>query len=71
MLFAALVQSIGGFGFALFAVPLAAIAIELQTAVIVVSLGSLLNVPTGLGARDEIWVALVGVPVGVAGLLAG
>lgn len=32
MLFAALVQSVGGFGFALLAVPLAAIAIDLQTA---------------------------------------
>ena len=44
MLFAALVQSVGGFGFALLAVPLAAIGTELQTAVIVVGLGSLLNV---------------------------
>lgn len=44
MMFAALVQSIGGFGFSLMAVPLAAILIDLRTAVIVVSIGSLINV---------------------------
>lgn len=44
MMFAALVQSIGGFGFSLMAVPLAAVLIDLRTAVIVVSIGSLINV---------------------------
>ncbi len=44
MMFAALVQSIGGFGFSLMAVPLAAIVIDLRAAVIVVSIGSLINV---------------------------
>ena len=36
MMFAALVQSLGGFGFALLAVPLAALAIDLKVAVIAV-----------------------------------
>ncbi|MFM7665608.1 MAG: sulfite exporter TauE/SafE family protein [Actinomycetota bacterium] len=43
MMFAALVQSLGGFGFALLAVPLAALAIDLKVAVIAVSVGSLFN----------------------------
>ena len=38
MMLAALVQSVGGFGFALLAVPLAAIVIGLTTAVIAVSI---------------------------------
>jgi uncharacterized membrane protein YfcA len=44
MTFAAFVQSVGGFGFALMAVPLAAIAVDLPTAVVVVSIGALFNV---------------------------
>lgn len=43
MMTAALVQSLGGFGFALLAVPLAAIAIDLRIAVVAVSIGSLFN----------------------------
>jgi uncharacterized membrane protein YfcA len=42
--FAALVQSVGGFGFALFAVPLMALAIDLPSAVIAASVASLANV---------------------------
>jgi uncharacterized membrane protein YfcA len=44
MLIAALVQSLGGFGFALLAVPLAAMVVDLRTAVVAVSIGSLFNV---------------------------
>ena len=44
MMFAAFVQSVGGFGFALMAVPLAAIAVDLPTAIIVVSICALFNV---------------------------
>jgi hypothetical protein len=44
MMLAALVQSVGGFGFALLAVPLAAIVIDLTTAVIAVSIASVFNV---------------------------
>lgn len=76
MLFAAFVQSVGGFGFALMAVPLAALAIDLQTAVITVSLGSLFNVcilcwrtrldiDRGLAKRFTV-PALFGMPIGVA-----
>ena len=76
MLFAALVQSVGGFGFALLAVPLAAIAIDLQTAVIVVSMGSLFNVvilswrtrreiDRGLARRFNV-PAVFGMPIGLA-----
>ena len=43
-LLAALVQSVGGFGFALFAVPLMALAIDMQSAVIAASIASLVNV---------------------------
>jgi len=43
MMFAALVQSLGGFGFALLAVPLSALAIDLKVAVIAVNVGSLYN----------------------------
>ena len=46
MMLAALVQSVGGFGFALLAVPLAAIAIDLTTAVVAVSIASVFNVAT-------------------------
>lgn len=46
MMLAALVQSVGGFGFALLAVPLAAIVIDLTTAVIAVSIASVFNVAT-------------------------
>jgi uncharacterized membrane protein YfcA len=76
MLCAALVQSVGGFGFALLAVPLAAIAIDLQTAVVVVSLGSLFNVAIlGWRTRHDIdrslarrfnVPALFGMPIGLA-----
>ena len=76
MLFAAFVQSVGGFGFALMAVPLAALAIDLQTAVITVSIGSLFNVcilcwrtrldvDRGLAKRFTV-PALFGMPIGVA-----
>jgi uncharacterized membrane protein YfcA len=78
MLFAALVQSVGGFGFALLAVPLAAIGTELQTAVIVVGLGSLLNVvilswrtrreiDRSLARRFNV-PAVIGMPIGLAAL---
>lgn len=78
MLFAALVQSVGGFGFSLLAVPLAAIAIELQTAVVVVSLGSLFNlvilvwrtrhsIDRGLARRFNV-PAVFGMPLGLAAL---
>lgn len=76
MLFAAFVQSVGGFGFSLMAVPLAALAIDLQTAVITVSLGSLFNVcilcwrtrrdvDRGLAKRFNV-PALFGMPIGLA-----
>lgn len=76
MMFAALVQSVGGFGFSLMAVPLSAIAIDLTSAVIVVSIGSLLNVSVlcwrtrhevdrGLAARFNV-PALFGMPIGLA-----
>lgn len=42
--FAAFVQSLGGFGFALLAVPLAAVAIDLTTAVVAISIASIFNV---------------------------
>ena len=76
MLFAALVQAVGGFGFALMAVPLAAIAVDLELAVIAVSIGSLFNV-TMLCVRTirqvdrEVAVrlnvaAFLGMPIGLA-----
>lgn len=76
MLFAAFVQSVGGFGFSLMAVPLAALAIDLQTAVITVSLGSLFNVcilcwrtrrdvDRSLAKRFNV-PALFGMPIGLA-----
>ena len=76
MMFAALVQSVGGFGFSLMAVPLAAIAIDLPTAVVVVSIGALLNVSMlcwrtrhdvnrGLAVRFNV-PALFGMPIGLA-----
>ncbi|MGA0377724.1 MAG: hypothetical protein ACO3NS_01180, partial [Ilumatobacteraceae bacterium] len=43
MLLAALVQALGGFGFALMAVPLAALVVDLELAVVAVSVGSLVN----------------------------
>lgn len=75
MMFAALVQSIGGFGFSLLAVPLSAIFIDLRTAVIVVSIGSLMNVALlswrtrtdvdrSLAARFNV-PALFGLPIGL------
>lgn len=76
MLFAAFVQSVGGFGFSLMAVPLTALAIDLQTAVITVSLGSLFNVTIlcwrtrrdidRLLARRFNVPALLGMPIGLA-----
>lgn len=76
MFFAALVQAVGGFGFALMAVPLAAIAVDLELAVIAVSIGSLFNV-TMLCVRTirqvdrEVAVrfnvaAFLGMPIGLA-----
>ena len=75
-MFAALVQSIGGFGFSLIAVPLAAILIDLRTAVIVVSIGSLVNiallcwrtrrdVDRSVALRFNV-PALLGFPIGLA-----
>ncbi|MFM7891306.1 MAG: TSUP family transporter, partial [Actinomycetota bacterium] len=75
MMFAALVQSLGGFGFALMAVPLAALAIDLKVAVIAVSVGSLFNtvilfVRTRKDInRDVAWrfnvPAVLGMPIGL------
>ena len=74
MMFAAFVQSVGGFGFALIAVPLAAIAVDLPTAVVAVSICSLFNVvilcwrtrrevDRGLAVRFNI-PAVLGMPFG-------
>lgn len=76
MMFAAFVQSVGGFGFALMAVPLAALAVDLRIAVVTVSLGSLFNVcilylrtrrniDRELAKRFNL-PALMGMPIGVA-----
>lgn len=75
MMFAALVQSIGGIGFALLAVPLSAIAVDMTTAVVAVSIGSLFNVTIlalrtrrriarGLALRFNA-PALLGLPIGI------
>ena len=74
-MFAALVQSLGGFGFALLAVPLAALAIDLKVAVIAVSVGSLFNtvilfIRTRKDInRDVAWrfnvPAVLGMPIGL------
>jgi len=72
---AAVVQSVSGFGFALMAVPLAAIAINLTTAVIAVSIASVINVSMlvlrnykdidrGLAVRFNV-PALFGMPFGL------
>lgn len=72
---AAVVQSVSGFGFALMAVPLAAIAINLTTAVIAVSIASVINVAMlvlrnykdidrGLAVRFNV-PALFGMPFGL------
>lgn len=72
---AAIVQSVSGFGFALMAVPLAAIAINLTTAVIAVSIASVINVAMlvlrnykdidrGLAVRFNV-PALFGMPFGL------
>lgn len=76
MMFAAFVQSLGGFGFALLAVPLAALAIDLKVAVIAVSIGSLFNtailsIRTRRDINRELAVrfnvpALFGMPIGLA-----
>ena len=79
ILAAAFVQSVGGFGFSLMAVPLAALAIDLDTAVITVSLGSLFNVTIlfwqsrrdidrALARRFNVS-AIVGMPLGLAVLI--
>lgn len=76
MMFAAFVQSLGGFGFALLAVPLAALAVDLRIAVISVSIGSLFNtsilflrtrqhIDRDLARRFNI-PALLGMPIGLA-----
>jgi len=75
MFFASFVQSIGGFGFALLAVPLAALIVDLELAVIAVSIGSLFNViilslRTRRDVNREVAVrfnvaALLGMPIGV------
>ncbi len=72
---AAVVQSVSGFGFALMAVPLAAIAVNLTTAVIAVSIASVINVSMlvlrnyrdidrGLAMRFNV-PALFGMPLGL------
>lgn len=76
MMFAAFVQSLGGFGFALLAVPLAALAIDLKVAVIAVSIGSLFNtailsIRTRSDINRELAVrfnvpAIFGMPIGLA-----
>lgn len=76
---AAVVQSVGGFGFALFAVPLMALAIDLPLAVIAASIASLVNV-VGLcirSYRDIDWSAtkrlnipaIFGMPIGLYALV--
>jgi uncharacterized membrane protein YfcA len=77
--FAAFVQSVGGFGFALMAVPLSAIVIDLTTAVIAVSIASVINVTLllwrtytdidrGLAWRFNL-PSLFGMPLGIAVLV--
>jgi uncharacterized membrane protein YfcA len=72
---ATMVQSVGGFGFALFAVPMMALAIDMPSAVIAASIASLVNV-VGLcvrSYRDIDWPttkrlnipAVFGMPIGV------
>jgi len=75
MMFAALVQSLGGFGFALLAVPLSAMVIDLKVAVVAVSVGSLFNtvilflrtrrdIDRGVAWRFNV-PAVLGMPIGV------
>lgn len=75
MMFAALMQSLGGFGFALLAVPLCALVVDLKVAVIAVCVGSLFNsMMTFVRTRHEInrelaWrfnlPAVIGMPIGL------
>ncbi|MGA1143054.1 MAG: sulfite exporter TauE/SafE family protein [Ilumatobacteraceae bacterium] len=75
MLLAALVQALGGFGFALMAVPLAALVVDLELAVVAVSVGSLVNtallcartyrrVERKVAVRFNV-PALIGMPIGL------